>query len=54
MTGKLYAVDGSTNLMGLPPFLNLASNIVGQINCTTYTDTNNTSVSRAYYRIRVQ
>jgi len=54
VTGMLYEVDRSTNLLALPPFMNLVSNIVGQTTCTTYTDTNTAGSGPYFYRIEVQ
>ena len=53
VTGRLYAVDRGTNLLALPPLVNLASNIVGQASHTTYTDTNATGSGPYFYRIGV-
>ncbi len=52
VTGRFYTVEGSTNLLELPPFRNLTSNILGQVDYTTFTDTN--AASPSFYRIRVQ
>jgi hypothetical protein len=53
-TGILYAVDRGTNLALPLPFVNLASNIVGQTNSTTYIDTNAAAPGPYFYRIGVQ
>ena len=54
VTGRLYAVDRGTNLLAMPPFLSLVTNIVGQTNCTTYSDTNAPGSGPWFYRIGVQ
>ena len=54
VTGKLYVVDRCTNLLARPPFINSVSNIVGQVNYTTYTDTNAAGSGPYYYRVGVQ
>lgn len=54
VSGKVYVVNRSTNLVVLPPFITLASNIAGQATSTTYTDTNTVGSGPYFYRIGVQ
>ncbi|MEI6165740.1 MAG: choice-of-anchor Q domain-containing protein [bacterium] len=53
VAGKLYSVDRSTNLLAVPPFMCLVSNIMGQANTTTYNDTNTVGSGSCFYRIGV-
>ena len=53
VAGKLYSVDRSTNLLAVPSFMCLASNIMGQADTTTYNDTNSAGLGSCFYRIGV-
>ena len=52
ITGKLYTVSRSSDLMG--GFTEIASDIVGQIGMTCYTDQTVTATSMNIYRVDVQ
>jgi hypothetical protein len=51
---RRYWLDRATNLMSLPAFLNLKSNLNGQVGTTTYTDPTATNGGSSYYRVGVQ
>ena len=54
-TGKWYAIDRSTHLLGQPSFLPLADaqSIPGQFGFTTFTDRTSTASQPSFYRIRL-
>jgi hypothetical protein len=52
--GVTYFLQRSTNLLASPIFSSLKSNIVGQVNATTYTDTTATNDGPYFYRVGVQ
>jgi hypothetical protein len=54
VTSRTYFLDRGTNLLALPPFSILASNIVGQVGTTSYLDTNAVDSSTFFYRVGVQ
>ena len=49
--GRLYSIQKSTNLLSVPVFSSLATNLLGQPVVTTYTDTNILDNVPCYYRI---
>jgi hypothetical protein len=54
VTNRLYSVERSANLGSSPGFSILGSNILGQDQTTTYTDTNITDPGPFFYRVRVE
>ncbi len=54
VTNRTYFLQRSTNLLSLPAFLSIQSNIVGQIGTTSYNDTNATGSDPYFYRVGVQ
>ncbi|HEU0009365.1 MAG TPA: choice-of-anchor Q domain-containing protein [Verrucomicrobiae bacterium] len=54
--GRYYFLERSTNLTQLPPFLPLASGIIGQYQSgtTTYTETNGAGRGPYFYRVGVE
>ena len=54
VTGKTYEISQSTNLMSLPSFTSLASNIVGMAGSTTYTDETAVGDGPYLYRVHVE
>jgi len=54
VTGRLYYLDRSTNLLNMPRFTKVHSNIVGQINTTAHTDTTAKVTGSCFYRVGVQ
>jgi hypothetical protein len=53
VAGVSYFLERSTNLGAQPPFLTLATNVVGQPGTTTYTDTNAAPLAPLFYRVGV-
>lgn len=53
VSGKMYVIDRASDLAAQSAFSTVASNIVGQVGTTSYTDTNATS-NAAFYRVGVQ
>jgi hypothetical protein len=54
VAGITYFLQRGTNLTVQPPFLSLQSNIVGQVDTTTYMDTNGAGGGAFFYRVGVQ
>ena len=54
VTGKVYAVDRSTNLNSTPAFLTLQQQIYGQPGTTVYFDTTSPGLSPRFYRVRIE
>jgi len=54
ITDRTYTIDRSTDLLDMPPFVNIQSNIPGQSGFTEYVDTNEVDPSGAYFRIGVE
>ena len=52
--GLNYFLERGTDLGAQPPFLPLATNIVGQPGTTTFTDTNAVGAGPFFYRVGVQ
>src|ERR1019366_8242200 len=50
---RTYCLERSTNLGDQPPFLTLATNIVGQAGVTSYTDTNAVGNGPFFYRVKL-
>ena len=53
VAGVNYFLERSTNLSASPPFTLLATNLVGQTNTTSLTDTNTAQLSPLFYRVGV-
>ena len=51
---QTYFVERSTNVLGQPMFVLLASNLVGSAGMTTYADTNSARLRSLFYRVGVQ
>jgi hypothetical protein len=51
---RAYSVMRATNLVTVPPFSVLKSNIAGLIGTTSFTDTNPPAGPAAFYRVLVQ
>jgi len=51
--GVIYFLERSTDLTASPPFSLLATNVTGQVDTTTYTDTNAMPGSPLFYRVGV-
>jgi hypothetical protein len=51
--GVDYFLERSTNLAASTPFLPLATNLIGQVGTTTFTDTNTPGPQPSFYRIGV-
>jgi hypothetical protein len=49
-----YFLQRSDDLGATPPFVTVSSNVVGQAGTTSFTDTNNISASKSFYRVGVQ
>ena len=54
VSGLNYFLERGTDLGAQPPFLPLATNIVGQPGTTTFTDTNAVGAGPFFYRVGVQ
>jgi Bacterial TSP3 repeat len=54
VTGKHYRVERSTNLLTVPVFTSIVSNISGQSPITVYTDMTATGSGPYYYRVIVE
>ncbi len=54
VTNKTYYLQRSGDLSAQPAFSTIQSNIVGQANMTTYTDTNAVGAGPYFYRVGVQ
>ena len=54
VTNRTYFVERSTNLAAQPPFMQIATNIIGQAETTTYSDTNAVGNGPFFYRVGVQ
>ena len=54
VSNRTYFLQRCTDLGAQPPFTTLASNIVGQVGTTSYTDTNAVDDGALLYRVGVQ
>ena len=54
VTGRTYFLERGTDLGAQPPFLPLATGIVGQPGTTTFTDTNALGGEPFFYRVGLQ
>jgi hypothetical protein len=54
VAGVSYFLERSTNLRASPPFQVLATNLTGQADATTYTDTNTVGAPPRFYRVGVR
>jgi hypothetical protein len=54
VSGKTYFMQRSTNLSMPPPFSSFQSNLTGQANTTSFTDTAATNDNSVFYRVGVQ
>ena len=52
--GRNYFIERGANLGALPPFLPVATDIIGQPGATTFTDTNAFGAGPFFYRVGVQ
>ena len=53
VAGRDYFLECSPNLSSSSAFTRIASNVVGQVNTTSYLDTNAVGVSPRFYRVGV-
>jgi hypothetical protein len=53
VAGVTYSLERSTNLSARPPFSLLATNLLGQSNATSFTDTNVARWTPLFYRVGV-
>ena len=53
MAGVSYFLERSTNLSATPPFTPLATNLPGQTNTTSFSDTNAAAAPLLFYRVGV-
>ena len=51
---RRYWLERASNLAAQPAFSIIASNLPGQVNVTTYTDTNTIDAGPYFYRVGVQ
>ena len=54
VTNRSYYLQRSLDLSVQPPFVNVQSNVVGQVGTTSYTDTNAVGPGPLFYRVGVQ
>jgi hypothetical protein len=54
VSGVTYYLQSSTNLSASPTFVSIKSNLVGQADTTSYTDTTATNGGPCFYRVGVQ
>ena len=54
VSGLNYFLERGTDLGAQPPFLPLATNIVGEPGTTTFTDTNAVGAGPFFYRVGVR
>jgi hypothetical protein len=54
VSGRIYFLDRSSNLAGLPAFVTVQSNITAVSSITTVTDTNAVGVGPFFYRVGLQ
>ncbi len=54
VAGKSYFLERSPDLLGAAAFARLASNLIGQVNTTSYLDTNAVGVAPWFYRAGVE
>ena len=54
VNNRTYFLERATDLGATPPFSLLASNLVGQVGTTSFTDTNATGPGPFFYRVGVQ
>ena len=54
VAGKPYKVERSANLTLAPPFIEIATNIGGQVESTTYVDTTAVGQGPYFYRVGVE
>ena len=53
VAGVSYFVERATNLAASPPFILVATNLLGKVGTTSYTETNVASLTPVFYRIGV-
>jgi hypothetical protein len=53
VAGVRYFLERSANLGASPPFLPLATNLIGQPGTTSFTDTNAAPATPAFHRVGV-